>query len=332
MAVCLTKLRKMPEALEEERRAVAILPKRAAYHANLSMFSSYAGDFQLAAKEAAAALQLNPSFPYGFQVLAFASLGQDQVAQSAEAYGKLEKVNPSEAASGMADLALYEGRLRDAVAILEPGAAADVAARNPDAAADKFALLAYTQILRQQKAAALQAARNALDQSKEVKTRFLAAQVFVAAGEAATAQSLAAALSSELQIEPQAYAKLIEGEAALKNRDARQALKLFTEANNLLDTWLGRFDLGRAYLELGQFAQADSEFDRCIKRRGEALALFLDAAPTHGYFPLVYYYQGRVREGMKSKGFAESYGRYLTIRGKADEDPLLAEVRRRVGK
>src|SRR5207253_5324145 len=140
-----------------------------------------------------------------------------------------------------------------------------------------------------------------------VKTRFLAARVFVAEGEAAQAQKLAEGLGSELQIEPQAYAKLLEGESALQAGDGRQAVKLFTEANMLLDTWIGRFDLGRAYLEIGAFAEADSEFDRCIKRRGEALSLFLDPVPTYGYFPSVYYYQGRVREGMKSAGFAESY-------------------------
>ena len=96
----------------------------------------------------------------------------------------------------------------------------------------------------------------------------------------------------------------------------------------LLDTWIGRFELGRAYLEIGAFTEADSEFDRCITRRGESLALFLDEVPTYGYFPLVYYFQGRVREGLKSQGFKESYQKYLDIRGAAGEDPLLAEVRR----
>jgi tetratricopeptide (TPR) repeat protein len=164
-----------------------------------------------------------------------------------------------------------------------------------------------------------------------VKTRFVAAQIFAAAGETAKAQELAMGLSSELQIEPQAYAKLIQGEIALKNSDGREAVRLFTEANNLLDTWIGHFDLGRAYLETGAFTEADSEFDRCLKRRGEALALFLDEVPTYGYLPPVYYYQGRAREGMKSAGFAESYRKYLNVRGKTGEDPLLAEVRRRAG-
>jgi hypothetical protein len=67
-------------------------------------------------------------------------------------------------------------------------------------------------------------------------------------------------------------------------------LTLLSAANNVLDTWIGRFDLGRAYLQQGKFTEADAEFDLCLKRRGEALALFLDL-PTYGYFPPVYYYQ-----------------------------------------
>jgi len=137
---------------------------------------------------------------------------------------------------------------------------------------------------------------------------------------------LAASLSSEIQPEPQAYAKILSGEAALKGGYPREAIKDFTEANELLDTWIGRFALGRAYLDRLAFAEADSEFDRCIKRRGETLALFLDEVPTYGYFPPVYYYQGRVRQGLNSRGYAESYASYVSIRGKSTEDPLLAEA------
>jgi len=60
--------------------------------------------------------------------------------------------------------------------------------------------------------------------------------------------------------------------------------------------------------------------------------LFLDEEPTYGYLPPVYYYQGRVREGLKSAGFAESYRGYLNIRGQSKEDPLLPEIRRRAGR
>ena len=87
-------------------------------------------------------------------------------------------------------------------------------------------------------------------------------------------------------------------------------------------------DLGRAYLkETGAFREADSEFDRCIKRSGEALSLFLDPVPTFGYFPPVYYYQGRVREGLKSAGFAEAYRKYMDIsRESRRGSTVLAEV------
>ena len=153
----------------------------------------------------------------------------------------------------------------------------------------------------EQQAAAIAAAEKALANSKAVKIRFLAARVFVEAGESRRARPVIDGLAAELQAEPQAYAKILEGELALKNGDARQAIKILTDANNLLDTWIGHFDLGRAYLEAGAFAQADSEFDRCIKRRGEALSLFLDEDPSFGLFPAVYHAQGRVREGAEQR-------------------------------
>lgn len=160
--------------------------------------------------------------------------------------------------------------------------------------------------------------------------RFLSARILVEAGQPATAQATAASLASELAMEPQAYGKILAGEIALKNRELPQAIKLLTEANSVVDTWIGHFDLGRAYLEGGAFAQADSEFDRCIKRRGEAL-LVVDDEPTYGYFPPVYFYLGRAREGLQTAGYADVYREYLKIRGSSPQDPLVPDVRRRAG-
>lgn len=243
----------------------------------------------------------------------------------------MDALGASYQASGLGDIALYQGRFADAARIFAEGAAADLAAKDPDRAANKFAALGYTQLLHRQPRAAIAAAERALANSNAAKIRFLAARVFVEAGSLERARSLASSLASGIQAEPQAYAKIIEGDAALKNGDPRQAIKVLTEANALLDTWIGHFDLGQAFLEAGAFTQADSEFDRRVKRRGEALALFLDEEPTFGYFPPVYYYQGRVRERLGSAGFVESYRTYLTIRGQSKENPLLPEVRRRAG-
>jgi tetratricopeptide (TPR) repeat protein len=171
----------------------------------------------------------------------------------------------------------------------------------------------------------------ALESSRAVRIRFLAARLYVEAGRIEQARPLMASLAAELQAEPQAYAKLIEGDIALKSGDSRLAIRLLSEANMILDTWIGHYDLGRAYLEAGAFLQADSEFDRCLRRRGEALALFLDEEPTYAYLPSVHYYQGRVRDGMKIAGATESYKNYLGFRGQSKEDPLLTEIRKRTG-
>ena len=209
------------------------------------------------------------------------------------------------------------------------GAADDLEAKNPDRAAVKFAAVANAQIARGQIRAAVPAADKALANSTTVGARFLAATSLVEADQIDKARTVAAGLATEAAATAQAHGKIIEGLIALKQRHAPQAIKLLNDANGLLDTWIGHFDLGRAYLEAGDFIRADSEFDRCMKRRGEALALFLDEHPTYGSLPSLYYYQGRVREGLNSAGFAESYADYLKIRGKSTEDPLVPEVRRR---
>jgi len=334
LAGCFSYLHDMPRAVEEARLAVQIAPKDSIARNNFSVFACFAGDFQTCEREGREVQRLNPSDEDGYLDVAHAQLGQGQLAQATETYQQLQKLGArgaSLAASGLANLGLYEGRYRQAQQILERGIAADVAAKEPDRAADDLAMLAYAELLLGEKQPALVAAEKALANSHSAKIRFLAARTFLEAGEISKARKLAASLSSELHAEPQAYAKLIAGEADLKEHDPRQALQLLTEARNLDDTWIAHFDLGSAYLEAQAYVEADSEFDLCIKRRGEALELFNDDEPTYSYLPPVYYYQGRAREGLKSPGFADSYRTYLSIRGKADEDRLLPEIRRRLG-
>ena len=331
IALCSSRLRKNAEAAEQMREVVRILPNRAFYRANLSLYTAYAGDFPGAEREARAITEPNV---FGLLGLAFSQLGQGQLPQAAETYGQIGKVSEQGASymtAGLGDIAVYEGRFSDAVKILTPAAAADVRAEEPDRAAAKFAALAYAQLSRRQNARAVAAVEQALANSRSPKIRFLAARTFVEAGQIAKAKALADSLNAELQPEPQAYARIIEGILAVRDGRARDAVKPLTDANALLDTWIGRYELGRAYFEAGAYTQADSELDRCIARRGEALSLFLDEDPTYGYLPSVYYYLGRVREELKTAGFTESYKTYLQIRGKSTEDPLLSEVRKRAG-
>jgi serine/threonine protein kinase/tetratricopeptide (TPR) repeat protein len=332
IALCSSRLRKNAEAAAQMREVVKILPSRALYRENLALYSAYAGEFETAETEARA---LKEPSVFGLLAVAFSQVGRGQIPQAIETYeqiGRIDSLGASYRASGLADIALYEGRFADAVRILAPAAAADVAAKEPDAAATKFSALAYAYLLQNQKGPSIAAAQSALDNSSLPKVRFLSARIFVETGELARAKTLLDTLGAELQPEPQAFAKIIEGLLALKNGKTREALKPLTDSITLLDTWIGRFELGRAFFAAGAYTQADSEFDRCIKRRGEALSLFLDEDPTYAYLPPVYYYRGRVREELKTAAFADSYKAYLEIRGKSTEDPLLQEVQKRAGR
>jgi len=300
---------------------------------NLAFISSFAGDFAASEKEARSALMISPSAAQGFLVLAEAQLGEGEVDKAASTYHQLETLGPvakSTANAGLADLAAYQGKYIEAAHMLEQGASDDVKAKMDESAARKYAALGNIEEIEGNHAAALSDVGKAVTSSQSPQIQFLAACTYVDAGDLAKAQKLATSLSAALTEEPQAYGKIIEGLIALKRKDAKGAIQKITSANSLLDTWIGRFELGRVYLEAGAFTEADSEFDQCMKRRGEAMELFMDNVPTYAYFPPVYYFQGRTRQGMKSAGFVDFYKTYLGMRGQSSEDPLVPEIRRQI--
>ncbi len=327
--VCLAAMKQMREAVVEARKAVEMLPNHVGYRTNLALLTNFAGDFEAAEKEVAT---IPVPDERALLALAYSQLGRGLLPEATSTYQKMAGMGTAGASNssmGLADLAIYQGRFSDAVKILEAGASVDLAAKSSSRAATKYVAAAYAHLMRGQKVAARAAADKALENRPTMAVKVLAARVFVEVDAIDKAQALATSLTSELPPTPQAHGKIILGEIALKKGDAREAIRILTEANGQLDTWLGRFALGRAYLEAEAFPQADSEFDRCIARRGEALSL-MDEGATFGHLPAVYYFQGRVREGMGTAGFADSYREYLKIRGESTEDPRVAEVRKRV--
>jgi serine/threonine protein kinase/tetratricopeptide (TPR) repeat protein len=334
LALCYSYLRQMDRAVQEMQTVVDILPNQPLFRDNLALYANYDGDFPRAEREARA---VEGPDAYAGLALAFAQLGQGQVSQAIATYEKLaqiEGLGPSFSASGLGDVAAFEGRYSEAVQILRRGADMEIASKppNPDAAAAKLVAAAYAELSRGRNGAAIEFAAEALEHSAAVKIRFLAARIFIEARAADRATPLREGLAKELFAEPRAYAKLLEGMIALQNGNAPGAMDLVREGNKLFDTWIGQFELGRVLLEADAFSSADSAFDACLgTRRGEALSLFVDEEPTYAYLPQVHYYQGRAREGMKSAEAAkESYNAYLAIRGKSTEDALLREVRKLV--
>ena len=98
---------------------------------------------------------------------------------------------------------------------------------------------------------AVAAADRALTYNSSPKIRFMAGRLFSEAGDQKRASTQAKELGSGLEVLSQAYGKIVEGNIALAQGDPRQAVRFLTEAVKIRDTWLGRFDLGRAYLAVG---------------------------------------------------------------------------------
>jgi len=232
----------------------------------------------------------------------------------------------SDAAVGLADIALYQGRPTDAISILEPAARADLAAKDSSRAAAKYLMQAQALLMKGQSAKSVAAAERAANGSTDESLLYPAAMIFLDAGKSDKAMELSQKLTQRLEPDPGAYGKLIEAEVQMKKNDYRGAVRTFQDAQKIADTWLGRFGLGRAYLQAGAFTDADTEFDACIKRRGEATAVFLDDEPSWRYFAPVYYYLGRAREGLGSPGAAEA-----ALAGSEPEHSSLEAIRNPAG-
>lgn len=319
--------RDMNRALEESQRAISTYPKNFIARNNAALYAMYAGDFPTAIKQARTVLTMNPAYLKAFIAIALSQLAQNDIAGATETYKKLAAQNAtgmSMAGVGLTDIALYQGATNDAITTLRDGIGRDESEKRSEAARRKSATLAA--VARDASAAEKILATDTRDEH----VLYTAAEAFIAAGRDQRALAVASRLEGSLEPEPQHYGKLIEGEVLLKSGKARDAVAKFEEAKRLADSWLVRFDRGRAYLDLNAFTEADADFEACAKRRGEATAVFLDDVPTFHYFPPVLYYRGRSQEGLGSKSAIDLYKQFLAIKTKGDGDPLVADARRRV--
>jgi len=326
--------RDMQKAVEEGRRDVQYNPRGMMQRTNLALYEAYAGNFQNAVKEAQEALKRNPKSVSAMGALAMGYLGDDKAADATAIYEKMRPLSArgaSSAATGLADVALWEGRLKDARDILDKGIASDEAAKNSDAAAIKLNYLASVWLKEGDSKRALTAADRALTLSRDPVILYGAGHIAAEVGQTGKVASLSSELMSKPSSDFQSYANLLLGEADLKNGDATNALNKFKEAKRLADSWLAHFDLGHAYLAMGAFSEASSEFDICMKRRGEAAAIFLDDVPSYHLYAPVLYYQGLAHEGLKSPDAAQYFKQFLAIKAKGAGDPMVMDARRRLG-
>jgi serine/threonine protein kinase/tetratricopeptide (TPR) repeat protein len=326
--------RNYSQAKEVGRQAVDLYPKNSMSRFNLSWYGLADGDIDLAEQQAQVAIDNSPGYEKAYVVLALSKFMKGESAEAFDVYDKLKTISPmgeSLVALGLADIALYEGRLVNGTEILEKRIALDTKEGRTDYIGNKWALLAYMRLLSRKNSLALEAADHAVVASKEIGTRFYAVQVYIEAGKEDKAVSIAAELNKQLGPEPRAYAKLIEGEILKKDGKISEAIELFNQAQGILDTWLGRFTLGKAYLDIEAFPDAHKELDSCSKHPGEAASVFFNDVPSLHFLPLIYYYLGRAQEGLRSPAAAESYQKFLKIKANSDKgDPLVEDCLRRL--
>jgi serine/threonine protein kinase/tetratricopeptide (TPR) repeat protein len=333
MALAYFEMRDFPMALQEGRLAVQYAGKSVLERNNLALFAIYAGDFATGEKYAREVIQQEPAYLGGaaFGALAMAQMGQGRIDDARQTYQKLAAVGArgsSMSKLGLADIALYQANVSEAIPILESGIKEDVENKDTTAAAVKSIALAQAYLLAGRNPQAVEAAEKAVALDKQPSTLHAAGTVLSEAGEAAKAQSLASQLGSSLDSEPQLYGKLLEGTIALDRGNAKKAVLTLKEAGQKTDTWIGHFLLGRSYREAGMYPEASSEIESCLKRPGEASALYLDDVPTFRLLPPVYYYMGRVQEALKSPAAADSYRSFLALQGKGTS-LLVADAQKR---
>lgn len=314
----------LTRAVDAQKELVRRKPDSVFNRANLALYEMYAGQFDDAIQQSREVLKRNASNPLALVALALSQFAEDKPADAAGTYATLQATGAdgaSVASIGLADIALYQGRNRDAAKILEKGAAADLANRNASAAAVKLAALAGAErnpVI----------AEHALETDKGAA--FAAARVFLEAKQEGNALEVAKQIGARPEPEPQSLARLLEGEALMAQGNPQEAVQVFQDAQKLSDSWLARLDLGRAYLAAKLYQEAADQFNTCVKRSGEATAVFLDDTPSYRYLPPAYYYLAQAQQGLNSPAAAESYRKFLAIKANADPgDPMVADARRR---
>lgn len=333
LAIAYLYLRDMPKALEEGRHAVQLLPQALMQLNNLALYAMYAGDFATASEQAQKVIAQNASSVSAYGTLAMAQTGLGHLGEAEQTYKKMESISArgaQMATMGRGDLLLYQGRTKETIALLQQGAVSASEKIDESALAALLILLAQAKLSAGKTSDAAGDAKSALGHDSGGVIQFSVGRIYVETGQVAAAQTLATQLASHLEPDDQAYSKILQGEISLKHSDARRAIELFEEAQQVADTWIGHLDLGRAYIERGAYTEADSELEECLKRRGEASAIFLDDVPTFRELPPVYYYLGRAQEGLRSPAAVESYKSFLAIKEKGDEVGLVKDAERRV--
>jgi tetratricopeptide (TPR) repeat protein len=318
----------MKRALAMAQRVANDHPHSILYRENLAGYELMAGDFETARKQARSVIADFPRpSPTTFESLAIASALVGDRTAALDAFAQLAQHDASRGALSTADFAMAEGRLADAAALLDRGLADDMAHNEVDAAEFKLNMLAELRLRRGDKAGAREAAAQV---AGEPRRMMFAALVLLAAGDDKRATATAARLGEHIAPTVRALGKLIEGEALRLHGKPQQAIIVLQDALRVVDKPISHYLLARAALDAKHYAEAYTELQTCLARRGES-ADGADDVPQLRYVPPYTYYLAKAQEGLGSSEATASYRAFLAMMHDPDPaDPLVADARKHV--
>lgn len=273
------------KALQQSAALLAMYPQNIALRARHAGYAINVNDMALASDAATALLADAPGLLLPHRILAVVTLYVDDIAAAQGHYRRLAAINAQGASlanSGLADIAAFESRYDDAIALLVEGIATDGAAANDYGVATKRIALAQAYLGKEANADALSALQD-LPPLADLAVLVPAAEMFVAQGRDDAARAIATQLRAQTGPRAAAYAAFIDGLVAYRDSDYTGAIDDFRKALRQSDLWLVRFHIAKAYLKAGYPAEASDEFSSCLDRRGEAAALFFDEVATWRY-------------------------------------------------
>jgi tetratricopeptide (TPR) repeat protein len=328
--------RNFAKALEHGNRATDIYGTSPKFRSNNALYAMYAGDFEAAARNASELLRDHPSYYRAYLPVAMAAIARSRPDEARTAYEQMKSVGGEQGASladmGLADLAMYEGEYASAIPMLVAAIARDERIKNPSAMAAKLVALGEARLAGRDARGAIDAVTRAMSLTRDPSVLVPSARVLLEAGRSKEASDIAADLRARPQPTARAYEKLIQAEIALGQKRPADAQLAIREGLRLADLWTVRLASGIAGIHGDDNVAAMDDLRRCLERRGEATAVFLDDVPSIRYLAPVHYWLGRAREGAGNKDQAlESYKTFLALRPTAASDPLVQDARRRLG-
>ncbi|MGB5352240.1 MAG: hypothetical protein WBN32_01355 [Woeseia sp.] len=272
-------------AYARSTQLLQLYPDNADVRAQHLRYALYANDIETVRTLADALLTVTPQrYSPRLALAAVAMIDGDSglAQQRYEQLATLDSGAASLAAAGLADIALFEERNEDALALLQAGIAKDGDAANDYGVATKRVALAQAHAA-MGAPPEVERTLQAMPDSAYIAQLVPVAEIHVARGEVDSAQEIAARLRLQKTPAAQAYARMIDGMLAFSKGDYTTAINRYRDALRRADLWLVRWHIGQAYLKAGYPAEASDEFASCLGRRGEAAALFFDDVPTFRY-------------------------------------------------